>query len=558
MPSTTIIRDAPRAAAPPRRALRWRRRWLLAVPALLIAAVAIAVAAHLLDEPLRQRLEATLNERMQGYTVRLPALDFHPLGFSLTLHQLSVRQSGHPEPPVLVVEALHAGVHWRALLHLRLVADFALDSPRVHVNRAQFQQEANDSVGVEDKGWQEALEAIYPLKINQFRIADGELTYVDDDANHPLQITRASFLATNIRNVKSPERTYPSPIHLDAVVFDRSPLRVDGDANFLAVPRAGVRADVELHDVALQRLKPVAVHANVHISGGTLSELLARIEYAPHIQDVHVQRVRISDVAVDYVHSPQTEAAEAQRLETVKTKAGELAERQTVSATIDELKVRGATLGYVDQTRPPGYRMFLSGTDIDLRGFTNRSDREPAHLNVTGYLMGSGKSQLEASFLPRQKDPNLELSIAIEPTDMRAMNDLLRSYGDFDVVGGRFSFYSQLEIKGRKINGYVKPLFSDMNVYDRRQDRDKPVLQQVYEGLVGGLAALLQNRRAQVATQASVRGDADAPEMSTWEVVVNLVRNAFFKAIVPGFEHALREAGSPPRSAETDTGSATD
>jgi hypothetical protein len=92
--------------------------------------------------------------------------------------------------------------------------------------------EAADPVAVEDKGWQEALEAIYPLKINEFRVTDGTLTYVDDDPKRPLHVSRAYFLATNIRNVESPDRTYPSPIHLDAVVFERGRLESTGTPTF--------------------------------------------------------------------------------------------------------------------------------------------------------------------------------------------------------------------------------------------------------------------------------------------------------------------------------------
>src|SRR5436309_2308302 len=49
---------------------------------------------------------------------------------------------------------------------------------------------------------------------------------------------------------------------------------------------------------------------------------------------------------------------------------------------------------------------------------------------------------------------------------MRRMNDLLRAYGNFDVVAGNFSMYSKIKIRQGKIDGHVKPLFSDMKVYD--------------------------------------------------------------------------------------------
>jgi hypothetical protein len=57
----------------------------------------------------------------------------------------------------------------------------------------------------------------------------------------------------------------------------------------------------------------------------------------------------------------------------------------------------------------------------------------------------------------------------------------------------------------------------------------------VYEGLVGVVAGVLTNRpRDQVATETSIEGPLDNPKTSTWELIVSLVRNAFFEAILPG------------------------
>jgi hypothetical protein len=66
----------------------------------------------------------------------------------------------------------------------------------------------------------------------------------------------------------------------------------------------------------------------------------------------------------------------------------------------------------------------------------------------------------------------------------------------------------------------------------------------MYEGLVGGLAKLLENYpRDEVATRAEVAGPVQNPRASTWEVVVRLVQNAFFNAILPGFEREVQQGG---------------
>jgi hypothetical protein len=134
--------------------------------------------------------------------------------------------------------------------------------------------------------------------------------------------------------------------------------------------------------------------------------------------------------------------------------------------------------------------------------------------------------------------------VRIDDTTLPSMNDLLRAYGKFDVVAGRFSFYSEMAVRDRRITGYVKPLFQDMVVYDRRQDRDKSAFRKLYEGVVGGLSRVLQNRpRDEVATRAEISGRLDDPKVSTVDALIGLLQNAFFKSILPGFEAHLRPPG---------------
>src|SRR4051794_8384928 len=116
-----------------------RRRWM-AVAVALVAVVVWGIARGF-DEPLRRRLEGNANQSLQGYTVTLGAVRFHPLGLSIDFIDLRVAQNSHPDPPVLAVPLLHASVHWGALLHRKLVADFRLDRPAVHLDLVQAEAE---------------------------------------------------------------------------------------------------------------------------------------------------------------------------------------------------------------------------------------------------------------------------------------------------------------------------------------------------------------------------------------------------------------------------------
>jgi hypothetical protein len=124
---------------------------------------------------------------------------------------------------------------------------------------------------------------------------------------------------------------------------------------------------------------------------------------------------------------------------------------------------------------------------------------------------------------------------------MKAMNDLLRAHAKFDVVSGVFSVFSELHVKNGRVDGYVKPLFRDLDVYAVAQDEDKSLGQRLKERAVDVIGKVLRNRpRAEVATVTLIAGPLDKPKAETWETVVGLVRNAFIKAILPGFERERR------------------
>jgi hypothetical protein len=117
------------------------------------------------------------------------------------------------------------------------------------------------------------------------------------------------------------------------------------------------------------------------------------------------------------------------------------------------------------------------------------------------------------------------------------MNDVLRAQAGVDVTRGRLSLYSQITVHGGRIDGYVKPLFRDVDVYDSKQDRGKSPLQQAYEALVGATTSVLTNRqREEVATITDLSGPVENPNASIWETAIGLLRNAFVKAILPGLE----------------------
>jgi hypothetical protein len=500
-----------------------------------VAVVLLAVAALdvLIDGPLRRRIERGMNQRLTGYTVGLGAVDFSPWDLSLELRGLRVVQDAHPSPPVALLPRVAFSVHWRSLLLGRVVSDVVLDSPRLHVDLEQLSEERRDDVELGDRGWQEALLEAYPLKINQLEIHDGALAYRHADSARPLELSHVELVAANIRNIRSPERTYPSEIRATARVFDRGRAAIRGHADFLAEPHATLRTALRLDRVPLDRLDPLSRDVRLVVRGGELSAR-GELEYGAKRSALHLEDLLLAGVRVDYLFDPRLTERALEAAKRVERDPG-------LAYRLDRLRLVDGELGFVDRSREPGYRLFLSDTDLTLIDLASRSER-PSRMKLRGRFMGSGETAAYGVFRPDRDRADFDVGVAIRGTELAAMNDLLRTYAKLDVRDGTFSFYSELQVADGALDGYVKPLFEDVDVYDPEQDRHKNFFRRVWEHIADGLAELLSNRqRDEVATIADLQGSLEDPEASNLQVLVNLIRNAFVEAILPGFERQREE-----------------
>lgn len=519
----------------------------------LLAGVAVLfllllTAVLFVNEPLRAYVEHKMNRSLKGYHVRIGSLAFHPIGGSVDLEDVQLTRSDAPDPPVARIARWSASIHWKALLSGRLVNDQYLERPRFHITRTLAREEAGSETPVKDRGWQEAVESVYPFKINQIRIVDAELMYLDEaKPDQPLRIRHLNLYASNIRNVQSADQDYPSEFSLEALLFESGNVRLEGHADFLAEPHVAVKADLLAKDISLGSLIPVTGRYNVQLSGGTMSAE-GSVEYGPKVKLVNLKRLTLDGLHADYVHAAHTQRAEAARAKATVETAKSINANEDVLVRVDYIGVVNGELGFVNHAAKPEYRVFLTDADLILERYSSQLRDGPASLAIHGKFMGTGETQISGIMRAPQDAPDLELKVKIAGTQIRSMNNLLRAYGHFDVVGGVFSCYSELTLDDGSIRGYVKPLVRKLKVYDQAQDRDKTAFEKVREGAIEDLSNLLENvPRDEVATKADLSGQVSRPQTETIQIVIRLIQNAFFKAILPGFE---REFGGKSREVE--------
>jgi len=511
--------------------------WFSTIIVLIL--IGLFIGSFFLDGFLRPRLEARMNANLKGYHVTLAGAHLQLLTLRLSLEQLIIAQDAHPSPPVAEFPLIRFHIHWAELLSGHILASVGIWNPQVHVDLPQLVTEARSKTSLRKRGWQDALESVYPFKINRLAIHHGDVVYIDTQNAKPLHFADLNFITDNIRNIHEPNNVYPSSFSGNMTVFGSGWLSVDGRANYLMKPYPGFLTNFVIKHVPLGAATPASHHINIMIRGGSLSSN-GTVEYSPAVTNVNVYNATIDSVNLSYVHLAQTQSAEKQRIIKTGKSIQKQNNRPAVNLDVQELDIKNSRLDFKDQDSDPPYVLFIADTNMRIENLSNHAERGQSHLDLNGEFMGSGATRIYGTFVASGGGPEFTTNVEIKNTNLTALNPLMRAHGRIDVAQGYLTVYSQIGVKNNRISGYVKPLFSDVKVYSYEKDKNKNVLQQTKALLVGAAAHMLKNRKTQkVASQVNLAGELKKPQVSSWQAFVEVIRNAFVQAILPGFDRQV-------------------
>ena len=236
-----------------------RARTLLAGAAVTLL-LAFAFADALLAGPMRAWAGQIINSKLSGYTVRIGRVRPHLWRLAFDLDDVILVQNTHPLPPVADVGALRFSLLLRELFRFKVAGDLTIQRPALHINLDQLEAQARGHVSLKEQGWQSAVEAIYPIKLDRVGIEDGSLLYLSTATEKkPIQLTRIYMVARNVRNIAAGRASFPSPVSLEGVLFDTGKIGFKGAANFLREPTAAIQGELSLEHVPLDRTPQVPV-----------------------------------------------------------------------------------------------------------------------------------------------------------------------------------------------------------------------------------------------------------------------------------------------------------
>jgi hypothetical protein len=198
------------------------------------------------------------------------------------------------------------------------------------------------------------------------------------------------------------------------------------------------------------------------------------------------------------------------------------------------------------QTDPP-VDVYLSSVAGSIQNLTNVHDEVTpmmATVEATALAMDHARVEFGMKLDPFSYRPTFELALRLIGLDVTKTNELARAYGSFDFEQGWFDLVIELEASEGGLDGYVKPLFRNLEVLDLSKDvQEDNVLVVFWETVVGATAAVFKNpSRDQVATVIPVSGDLRDPHSDFLATLGNILRNAFVRAYLPRLHRTTSEA----------------
>lgn len=387
--------------------------------------------------------------------------------------------------------------------------------------------------------WQDTMRKLMPIHIS-LSLSNGEVRYHSDPHVDPIQLHQLEIMAANITNRPPENEPYPSELRVTAHLTDNAEVALEGHVDLLAKPRPRMDGDLRVEHVTLPTLRPLIGQYNVQLRQGAF-HMTGHVNYSSPTTVVDIHDVVLADAQIDYIHTAQTKDKETHRAKKGAENVKDVHKDPSIVVKVSHGKILHSDVGFIDKATSPDYRVFLSDMNLDLSNFSNRPEDGMGKVKLTGKFMGSGPLVITGSFRPEKPNPDFDVQVRIVKAQVTALNKLLEAYGHMDTKQGTFAFFSDMTVKNNRIQGYVKPFLKDVEVYDPEQDTDRHTLKKLYEAVVNDVLRLFASTSTgRVATETDMSGPVEHPHASTWQILEKLVQNAFFKAILPGFEESRR------------------
>lgn len=218
--------------------------------------------------------------------------------------------------------------------------------------------------------------------------------------------------------------------------------------------------------------------------------------------------------------------------------------------TLDEVQINDGRISFRNFNSKPPVNMNATDVNASIHNLTNVVDKEgkrDARFEGKALLLGHAPLETTATFDPLSNFEDFEFRLRAKDIELKSMNDFASAYGKFDFNAGHGDVVIEAKAKKAQVNGYIKPLLRDVEVFNWQQDvenKNKSIFRSVWEALVGGTETVLKNQaKNQFATKVELSGNVHQQNISAFEAFLQILRNGFVQAFNARYERPKPDAG---------------
>ncbi len=181
----------------------------------------------------------------------------------------------------------------------------------------------------------------------------------------------------------------------------------------------------------------------------------------------------------------------------------------------------------------------FNGEIRNIRNVEGKPGSLPSPVWATGDLRGyGGTMRFDANMYLLKTIPDFKYNLKFSEVEMTKLNPLAREYANLDFNRGTLNVFSEMAMHDGKLNGYLKPLTKDMQIF-KLNEHDHRTIGRFFTELLAqaGTAVLKNQKKDQVATRIPLTGTINNIDTPFWPTLFGVLQNAYVEAFKQKFDN---------------------
>ena len=211
---------------------------------------------------------------------------------------------------------------------------------------------------------------------------------------------------------------------------------------------------------------------------------------------------------------------------------------------INRFTVVDGTINLTNVVSQPSTDLSMKNFQLEIaniRNVVDKGDALPSPVRASGDLPGYGGTMtFDANMQLLKQMPDFDYNLKLNDLQLTKLNALAKRYGNIDFEKGTLDLVSEMKMENGNIQGYLKPLTHDMQIFEWNEGDDRTVTKFMRELIAEGGNKILENKvKDQVATRIPLEGSVENIQTDLWPVLIGVLRNAYVSALTDSFDNTL-------------------